>query len=57
MHPRGTAKAPASPHTTRAGGAYRDGHPGKVKPRGGGRRAKDWMGELLKTFHLYSHKN
>jgi len=31
MHPRGTTKAPASPHTTRAGGAERDGHLGRVK--------------------------
>jgi len=27
MHPRGTIKAPASPHTTREGGADRDGAP------------------------------
>ena len=33
-------KAPASPRTTRAGGAERDGHPGKVVGRGGGRRAE-----------------
>jgi len=44
MHPRGTTKAPASSHTTRAGGAEREGHPGRVKPRGGGRRAEEWMG-------------
>ncbi len=39
MHPRGTIKAPASPHTTGAGGADREGHPGRVKARGGGRGA------------------
>jgi len=27
INPRGTTKAPASPKTTRAGGANRDGHP------------------------------
>ena len=29
-------KAPASPHTTRAGVAYRDGAPGQSEARGGG---------------------
>ncbi len=28
-----------APHTTRAGGAERDGHLGGVKARGGGRKA------------------
>ena len=37
-------EAPASPHTTRAGGADREGHPGRVKARGGGRRAEEGMG-------------
>ena len=36
-----TEKAPASPHTTRAGGADRDGHPGGVKARGGGGKAEE----------------
>ena len=44
MHPRGTIKAAASPHTTRAGGADRDGHPGTVKAKGRGRRAEEWKG-------------
>jgi hypothetical protein len=35
MHQRGTIKAPASPHTTRAGGVERDEHLGGVKGRGG----------------------
>jgi hypothetical protein len=30
-------KAPASPLTTRAGGAYQDGHPRRVKSDEGGR--------------------
>jgi len=36
MHPQGSTKASASPHTTRAGEADREGHLGKVKVRGGG---------------------
>ncbi len=43
MHPQGTIKAPASPHTTRAGGAEREGHLGRVKAKGGGRRTKEGM--------------
>jgi len=39
MHPCGTTKAPASPTTTRAGGADRDGHLGRVKARGGGKES------------------
>jgi len=35
---------PASPHTTRPGGADRDWHPGRVKARGGGRRAGEGTG-------------
>ena len=31
MHPHGTIKAPANPHTTRAGGAEREGDTGGVK--------------------------
>ena len=34
IHPQGSTKAPASPRTTRAGGADRDGHPGGVMARG-----------------------
>jgi len=37
-------KAPTSPHTTRAGGADQDGHLGRVKARGGGRRAEEGRG-------------
>ena len=33
-------KAPASPHTTRAVGADREGHPGGVKARGGRRESR-----------------
>ena len=40
QHPHGTAKAPASPHTTRAGGADREGHLGRVKARGGRRESR-----------------
>ena len=39
-------KAPASPHTTRAGGAERDGHPGGGEVRGGGGRAEEGMGAV-----------
>jgi len=31
---RNNEKAPATPKTTRAGGANQDGHPGKLKARG-----------------------
>jgi len=34
MYPQGTKKAPASPHTTRSAGAYREGHPDRMKARG-----------------------
>lgn len=34
MHPRGTTEAPATHHTTRAGVAYWDGDPGRVKQSG-----------------------
>ena len=44
IHPQGTIKAPASPHTKEAGGAERDGHPGTVEARGGGGRAEEGMG-------------
>jgi len=37
-------KAPASPHTTRAGGADRNGHSGRVKSRRGGRRTEEGWG-------------
>ena len=37
-------KKPSNPHTTRTGGADRDGHPGRVKVRGGGRRAEEGRG-------------
>ena len=37
---RNNRKAPANPHTTRAGRADQEGHPGRVKMRGGGRRAE-----------------
>ena len=53
MHLRGTTKAPASPHTTRAGGAeIGDGHPGSVKARGGGGRDEEWKGA---EFHYLVH--
>ena len=35
MNQKSTEKSPASPHTTRAGGADLDGHPGRVKARRG----------------------
>jgi len=41
---RNNRKAPASPHTTRAGGAEREGHPGIVKAKGGGGRNEECMG-------------
>ena len=34
INPRGNTKAPATPHTARAGGAYRDGHPGQAASGG-----------------------
>ena len=37
---RSNRKAPATPHTTRADGADRNGHPAKVKAKRGGRRAE-----------------
>ena len=37
-------KAPASPHTTWAVGADREGHPGKVNVRGGGGRVEEVSG-------------
>jgi len=37
-------KAPTSPHTTRPGGADREGHPGRVKAKWGGSRAEERMG-------------
>jgi len=40
-------KAPATPQTTRAGESDQDGHPGKVKPKRGGRRAEEWMGACV----------
>jgi len=42
--PLDNQKSPASRHTTRAGGADRKGHPGKVKARGGGGRSEEGMG-------------
>ncbi|MBE0525088.1 MAG: hypothetical protein IBX40_12290 [Methanosarcinales archaeon] len=40
---RNNRKAPATPHTTRAGGADRERHPGKVKARGAaGELKKEW---------------
>jgi len=48
MHPRGTTKAPASPHTTRAGvEQIRRGHPGGVKARGGGGRVEEVVGAVF----------
>ncbi|MBC2698901.1 MAG: hypothetical protein HF974_11340 [ANME-2 cluster archaeon] len=44
IHPRGITKAPASPHTTRAGEAYREGHPSRVKARGGGGKDEEGTG-------------
>ena len=40
IHPQGSIKAPASPHTTGAGGAEWEEHPGRVERRGGGGRAE-----------------
>jgi len=37
-------KAPASPRTTRTGGADQEGHPGIVKARGGGGRDEEGTG-------------
>jgi len=34
IHSQGSTKAPVSSHTTRAGEADRDGHPGRVKRKG-----------------------
>ncbi len=42
--PPDNQKSPASRHTTRAGGADRNEHPGKVKARGGGGRSEEGMG-------------
>ncbi|KAF5418937.1 MAG: hypothetical protein C5S44_12055 [Candidatus Methanocomedens sp.] len=43
IHPQGSTKAPASPHTTRAGGANRDWHLGRVEARGAaGEPKKGW---------------
>ncbi|MCG7847727.1 MAG: hypothetical protein MIO93_00920 [ANME-2 cluster archaeon] len=47
---RKNRKAPDSPHTTRAGGADRDRHPGRVKARRGGRSAEDGMGAGFHSF-------
>jgi len=44
MHPRGTIKAPASPHTTRMGGAYQNGHPGRSESEGAARELKNGWG-------------
>jgi len=55
MHQRGTIKAPASPHTTRAGEADRDGHPGRVKVKGGGRRAGEGWGEEINNYYNRHH--
>jgi len=48
MHPRGTTTAPASPHTTRVGGADQEGHPTRVKPRGAAGKRKN---EGVKTTY------
>ncbi|NOR47339.1 MAG: hypothetical protein GQ533_04755 [Methanosarcinaceae archaeon] len=50
MHPSGTIKAPASPRTTRACGAERDGQPGKVKTIGGGGKAEEWRGAGINSI-------
>ena len=56
IHPQGTIKAPASPHTTRAGGAEREGAPGQSGTIWVGRRVYEWRGELhindLLDFYL-----
>ena len=44
MHPRGTTKAPASPHTTGAGGADWEGAPGQSEGKRGGGREEEVMG-------------
>jgi len=40
-------------HTTRAGGADRDGHPARVKARGGGRRAEEGKGAIFSKLQPY----
>ncbi len=40
MHPRGSTKAPASPHTTSADGADREGAPGQSEGERGRRESR-----------------
>ena len=48
MQPRGSIKAPASPPTTRAGGADREGHPAGVKMKRGRQESRRIEGDLNK---------
>ena len=52
----GTWKAPASPHTTRAGESRSGGHQGKVETRRGGGRAEKGMeaGIIAKALNTSS---
>ena len=46
-------KAPASPHTTRPGGAVQDGHPDRVKTKGGSKIDEEKWGAV---FHYLAHR-